>query len=435
MSVQALQRKFILISSAAILIVMGVILILLNGYNYRKTYQNIYVTLAFIAESGGEIASTDDETENQEDYEAQDASLAATDVAIDPSSHFSNFDMTVETPYQLRYFSMLLNENGTVDRMNLKHIHAVSEEEAEQYAGTLFQAPGSRGVFNPDEIIYCWNRTLNEDGTCLICVLDCTTELESARRLLYRSCTYGIFCLLFFVLVVALLSRRALYPMIRNMETQKQFITNAGHELKTPLAIIQADNEVLEMINGETEWSRSISNQVSRMTILINNLITIARAEEQSDIELTDTDLSALAVETVETFQPVIDQKGLTLESNISENIHGRTRKESYREIINILLDNAVKYCDEQGLIRVSLASRAMGRGSVLTISNTYKEGKEVDYTRFFDRFYRKDSSHNSARGGYGIGLSMAETLVGQSKGKISVSWKNDMIAFTVVLP
>ena len=435
MSVQALQRKFILISSAAILIVMGVILILLNGYNYRKTYQNIYVTLAFIGESGGEIASTDDETENQDDYEAQDASLAATDVVIDPSSHFSNFDMTVETPYQLRYFSMLLNENGTVDRKNLKHIHAVSEEEAEQYADILFQAPGSRGAFNHDDIIYCWNRTLNEDGTCLICVLDCTTELESARRLLYRSCTYGIFCLLFFVLVVALLSRRALYPMIRNMETQKQFITNAGHELKTPLAIIQADNEVLEMINGETEWSRSISNQVSRMTILINNLITIARAEEQSDIELTDTDLSALAAETVETFQPVIDQKGLTLESGINENIHGRTRKESYREIINILLDNAVKYCDEQGLIRVSLASRAMGRGSVLTISNTYKEGKEVDYTRFFDRFYRKDSSHNSARGGYGIGLSMAETLVGQSKGKISVSWKNDMIAFTVVLP
>ena len=435
MSVQALQRKFILISAGAILIVMGVILLLLNGYNYRKTYQNIYVTLAFIAESGGEIASTDEGPDTGVDPGGQNASQAATESAVVPHSDFSNFDMTVETPYQLRYFSMLLHEDGAVDSMNLKHIHAISEEEAASYAVILFQAPGSRGAFNHDNIIYCWNRTLNEDGSCLICVLDCTSEIESARRLIYRSCTYGVFCLLFFVLVVALLSGKALYPMIRNMETQKQFITNAGHELKTPLAIIQADNEVLEMINGETEWSRSISNQVTRMTILINNLITIARAEEQSDIELTDTDLSALAAETTETFKPVIDQNGLTLETNINENIHGRTRKESYREVINILLDNAVKYCDEHGLIRVSLASRAMGRGSVLTISNTYKEGKDTDYTRFFDRFYRKDSSHNSARGGYGIGLSMAETLVGQSKGKISVSWKNDMISFTVILP
>ena len=149
--------------------------------------------------------------------------------------------------------------------------------------------------------------------------------------------------------------------------------------------------------------------------------------------ELIELDFSRMVREGVESFRPVIDQMGKKLEESIQEGIHVRGDARMLTELVNILVDNAGKYCDDCGTVRVGLKKRSLG-GAVLTVENDYKAGEGEDYSRFFQRFYRADQSHNSGKSGYGIGLSMASTIVEKLKGTIRVSWKNGVITFTLSL-
>ena len=226
---------------------------------------------------------------------------------------------------------------------------------------------------------------------------------------------------------------RSIAPEIRNAEQQKQFITNASHELKTPLAVIKANTQVQEMMNGKDEWTESTMRQVDRMTGLIQNLVTIVRAEEKEDSEdRIDTDVSEAIRDTVKSYLPVAENAGETLNQNIGDGIHMKAVESQIRQLATLLIDNAIKYCDEHGTINVELLQK--GRGVKLSVSNTYAEGKNADYSKFFERFYRADQSHNVDKGGYGIGLSIAESLVKQYNGSIDASWKDDVITFDCIL-
>lgn len=238
------------------------------------------------------------------------------------------------------------------------------------------------------------------------------------------------------MLIVSVLSKRALRPFIRNMENQKRFITNAGHELKTPIAIISANTEALALISGQNEWTDNILKQVSRLSKLINDLITLAKVGEASpqDVVLTEVNLTPIVRSAADSFRPVVADAGKIMETDAEDDITARAEMRFFGELVNILLDNAVKYCDDGGLIHVSLTTRKNGKGAVLAVSNDYKEGGHIDYSRFFERFYRGDTSHNSAKAGYGIGLSMAEDLTKLMKGKISVRWEKGVITFQVEL-
>jgi signal transduction histidine kinase len=230
------------------------------------------------------------------------------------------------------------------------------------------------------------------------------------------------------------------------MEKQKQFITNASHELKTPLAVIKANTELQEIMDGETEWTQSTLRQVDRMNGLIANLLQIARAQEKSDGELSQVDIAATISETADTFIPVAESEGKRLEKKIPDSLVIRSNDSSIRQLTTLLIDNAIKYCDDGGTIRVGLEQSR--RGAALTVSNDYAEGASVDYSRFFERFYRQDeartisaetvsekaadgSQKSTNRNGYGIGLSIAESLVKSLKGTIDVSWSDGRILFT----
>jgi signal transduction histidine kinase len=230
------------------------------------------------------------------------------------------------------------------------------------------------------------------------------------------------------------------------MEQQKQFITNASHELKTPLAVIKANTEMQEMMDGESEWSQSTLRQVDRMTGLIGNLVQIARAQEMTDGELAPTDIAAAVSETADSFAPVAASDGKKLEKESPDSLVTKCSDSSMRQLTSLLIDNAIKYCDDGGTIKVELTRSR--RGAVLTVSNDYAEGANVDYTRFFERFYRQDEAHTilagtvagssegssgerTGKSGYGIGLSIAESLVKSMKGSIDVSWDKGRILFT----
>ena len=229
-------------------------------------------------------------------------------------------------------------------------------------------------------------------------------------------------------------SRNLVQPFIENDEKQKRFITNASHESKTPLAVISANTEMTEAVGGKTKWTESTRRQVGKLQTLIEDLVVLSRLDEMRDLPLTEMDLSALTTETVESLRDVIEGSGRQLIVDIAPGLWGKVERRSFQQLVSILLDNASKYCDENGKVEVKLVPQKRGKGVGLTISNTYAEGKNVDYSRFFERFYREDASHNSAKAGFGIGLSMGKEIVGRLDGKIKVSYADDVISFDIIL-
>ena len=402
-----LKLKFIAISTLSVLIVLVLVLGTVNYVTYKNAISDINQTLEFISERAG-----------NPDSEIQ------TGGKIDGN-------ITAETQYETRYLFMTYDANGTFLAINDDHIAAINEEDFEEFIEPAFNPKKNRGLFSYKGLDYAYLRVSRNEYTQLT-IMDCTRYLSAVYFVAKFSVYIGVLSLLLTVLIVSVASRRIVSPYVKNSEAQKQFITNASHELKTPLAVISANTEVIEMTCGKSEWTESTVNQVNRMSDLISQLVVLSRLEEREDIVLTDVNFSEEAKKSVANYKTIADTKGLSLEANVEEDIHINGDEKGVYELVNILLDNAVKYCDEGGVVELSLEKR--GRNAILTVSNDYLAGDGVDYKRFFDRFYREDKSHNSEKKGYGIGLSMAESLVRMFKGKISIFYKKPKISFQIVL-
>ena len=404
--IRKMQRQFVVIAVGAVALLLAVFLLALNLVNLRTTVANVCSTARMIAERGGQLReTTEPETE----------------------------ELTAEAPFRLRYFSVRVAADGSA-RAELSHIASVDAEQAVGWARQLMPPRRAEGVVRRGRLFYAYHREDRETGS-LIVFLDCTAEMRANLQLRRHSVIFGLLTLLLFAAVIALLSGRVVEPFQRSMQSQEQFITNAGHELKTPLAIISADTEFLEMTAGESEWTESIRNQVARMTALVNRLIRLAKLSEREKVELEELDLGGIVKETAEAFAPLSAQQGKEIRCETEDNVRGFATRDGYAELVSILLDNAVKYCDEAGEIVLTLKRRGRAHGSQLRVTNPYAEGAGLDMSRFFDRFYRADESHSSLRKGYGIGLSMAEGLVREFHGRIAAEYRDGVIAFVVTLP
>ena len=289
---------------------------------------------------------------------------------------------------------------------------------------------GPEGYGRQGRIWYKYADTL--DGS-IIAFIDTTGEIYAINRLLFITL---IVCLAGLAVTFILVTHFADYAVAseaENLAKQKDFITNASHELKTPLAVIRANTEMSQMLNGEDEWSVSTMKQIDRMNGLIANLVMISKAQELEDTtEISEIDAGDIVNSTVKTFEPVALQSGITLENKASGKVTITADASKIMQLTTILLDNAIKYCDENGTVRVELVS--LRKGLRLTVSNSYKDGASVDCNKFFERFYREDKSHNIDKGGYGIGLSIAENICRQYNGDIRAAWKNGEISFTCTL-
>lgn len=344
------------------------------------------------------------------------------------SSEYSEDDA-----YATRYFAVIYDADGTLSGIIANHITSLTEEEAEalsDYAkGRLFHF-GQYGK-------YYYRVSGMDDGRTMVIYLDSTNQINATTRLLYSALFLIMFGVIVTFIFVRMFSGKAIEPEIRNAELQKQFITNASHELKTPLAVIRANTEMQEMLDGENEWTQSTLRQVDRMNGLIQNLVMITRAQEKETAERIPTDVSKTVNETVDTYVPVAEQDEKKMERNIPDGITMKAVDSEIRQLVTLLLDNAIKYCDEKGTITTTLWQK--GKETWLSVSNNYAEGKDVDYSRFFERFYRKNEAHTidsskENKGGYGIGLSIAESLVKKYSGSIRADWKDGVITFTCML-
>ncbi len=347
-----------------------------------------------------------------------------------PDAGSYNLDLKNE----IRYFTVTLDNTGSIVKTDMSHVSSADEQEAEFLTEKWGTGSDKFDRIVPyDEGFYCLRIVRTETGWFDIW-LEVTTLVENVHYMFII--TFGAMILIDILIFVFLwlYSKKAVAPIVESMSKQKQFITNAGHELKTPLAVISANTEVLEMTYGENEWTQSTMHQVKRLSALVANLIQMARMEEDTDVvTLQDVQVSDVVEDAASSFRTVAENQGKRLESEVAGDIVLHTDKAMYTEIVNILLDNAVKYCDDGGCIRVEL-SRDRKR-TCLSVSNDYADGEEVDYSRFFERFYRADTAHTSSRkSGYGIGLSMAQSIAGMLKADIRVSYRDSRICFQVYL-
>ena len=443
-SIEKLRKKFILVATLSFAGVMLLISGLIYATNLFVTRSEVRRILDYIISYEGELPSHSSVGEEYKDtgfpseYESEmQAVLESAD--DDQFMELSLFELfgrrsrwfnSPDFSYSTRFFAVLFDADGEVYDVKTNHIAAVSEEEAEEYgriALRQFFRFGSFGVFY-------YKVAALENGGKIVVFLDSTDQVATNGRLLITALTLiGLgMCIAF--LLMRLLSYRVVRTEIENANRQKQFITNASHELKTPLAVIRANTEVEQMLNGENEWNISTMKQVDRLTGLIGNLVMIARAEEKEDKVMRDViDISVPVRETAESFQPVAISEEKQLRLRIDDAVKLCANEGEIRQLVSLLTDNAIKYCDKAGEIEIAL-SQARGKAARLVISNTYAEGAGVDYSRFFDRFYRKDEAHGIDQGGYGIGLSIAESLFESYHGAIDVTWKEGTIHFTCLL-
>lgn len=403
--IRKLQNKFILISMLSMLLVLTIIMASINIINYQKVVQDAENVLHILSENNGEFPRN---------HPPKADNLP---VPKEPRPYSSY--MSPEMPYETRYFSVLISNDGSVLSANIEKVAAIDSKDASAYALRIWKQRKLSGFLSS----YRYLKKSVPNGTLIIFV-DCRRSLATFGTFLFSSILVSLLGLFSVFVLVFFFSRLVMKPVSESYEKQRRFITDAGHEIKTPLTIIDANREILEMEYGENEWSKSIGRQTLRLTELTNSLIYLSRMEEsKKNLNYTDFSISDLASETADSFQVLADTQEKHFSTKITPLLSYHGNEDSIRRLFSILLDNAMKYSPPQGSIHVTLDKR--GKNIRFMVYNTAKSISPESLPRLFDRFYRTDESRNFETGGYGIGLSIARAVTQAHKGKISAESKD----------
>lgn len=419
--IQKFRWKFIATSVAALLMVLMITLGGLVGVTRIQSQNEVNRVLTALVKNEGRLSP-------------RNAQPAFGNQHDPINRNFFGGSYNPEAVYQYRYFAVTVDSSHRVNVINDNNVYKIKNTQIKNITRQALAMHQDSGTVEVGQNQYAYRVAKNSTGQTMVVFLNETLIFNRFWLLFRVSIVLGIGALIIFALVLILVSGKAIKPIVDTYRKQQEFITNAGHELKTPLAVISANTEMEEMLGDSSEWNESTKEQVAKLTKLIDRLISLARAGETGEITLSKVNFSQIVEDTTQDFKSVMKKNNFTYQVSVREGINVIAEKHSLSEVVNILLDNARKYCDPDGKIKVSLSKSTLSKNAILRVSNTFKEGKNVDYSHFFDRFYREDESHNSKKGGFGIGLSMARELVEAFRGRISVSHKGEDIVFTVVL-
>lgn len=399
-----LRKKFIYFSVGIIAIVLLSIMAFVNVTNFYNLKRSSDELLKTLVENNGVMPS----------FKLNDNSKEEKTVYL---KNFSN-----------RFFTVKTDNKKNVITVNTDDVFFTSASEAVEYAKDVLSSGKSRGYYGGFKYV-----VENTENGKLIAFVDVVKDFDVFYSNLGNSVVISFFVLGFVTFFSFVLSKKAVAPMVQAYEKQNAFITDASHELKTPLAIINTSADVLEMESGESKWTGNIHKQVNRLNGLIGNLISLTKLEESDDFDRLEFSLS----DTLDDCVMDVKDYALSLDKNIvtdiEKDISFKGDEKLIRQVIGILLDNAIKYAREKSDINVKLTKQ--NKKIVFTVENEADNLEIKNYNILFERFYRADSSRNSKTGGYGIGLSIAQSIVLKHKGKISAdSFDGERIVFTVKL-
>lgn len=417
-----LRRKLIVACMVSLAVVLTVILGGVNLLSYHKVVADADAVLALLDANGGAFPKNHDKPMEN---------TPPGSVPAEKRDPLGQRPLSPETPYESRFFSVLLGADGQPLQIDTGQIAAVDEEEAVVYAQNVSASGRTSGFWGNYRYLLC-----EEAQGSLIIFLDCGRSLSSFRMTLLTSVLLALLGLLAVLVLLLILSKRIVRPMAESYEKQKQFITDAGHELKTPMTIISADADLAEMECGENQWISDIRRQAQRLTALTNDLIYLSRMEEeQPKLQPIDFPISDVAEEMAQSFQALAQSQEKAFSLRIQPMLSCNGDEKAIRQLLSILLDNALKYSPAGGQLELRLEKQ--GRGLLLAVSNTTAQPVEQEkLLHLFDRFYRTDQSRSSQTGGYGLGLSIARSIVLAHKGKIRAeSPDGQMLVFLIHLP
>ena len=407
--IKKLQRRFIRIALGALAVAMVLVVLLVNMANWISVRRELGETLSFLAESAG--------TEGRGGLNGR---------MMGKPKHARNLVS------ESRWFSVSLDGSGTKQSVNLLNMPDADEQTALALAAQALESGRETGFLQD----YLYQLRRGPGGERTILFLNCETKLATVRTLALISVLACLGGILLAFLLVALASRRAIEPTIRNMEQQKQFITNASHELKTPLTVISTNMELLQMEQADNPWVKSTQKQTAQMRHLVDELVYLSRMEEENaPLAMEPLSLSALLKEEAEPFIAMAEYQGKTMTAEAEEGLTIRGDRASIQRLLSTLLDNAVKYAAPEGAIRAGV--RGEGKHVLLTVANDVSQPLSPEQCRqLFDRFYRADPSRNKEKqSGFGIGLAIAAAIAEKHGGSIAAVMEGGCLVFTCKLP
>lgn len=402
---QKLRKKFIFIAMFSVTVVLIGILAIINIFYYLQINNSSEQVLKYLAFNNGKFP--------------------------EKSYSYGNSDLpfSLETPYQTRYFTITYNTDDDTTTINMGHVAAILPSEAYNYGQQIFRSGKKEGFYKNYKFLVVDTK----DGYLAI-FLDWSTEIQSMSFLAMTSLLIlGVSLVIIFILI-SLWSKPIIEPVINNVKKQRQFITDASHEIKTPLAIISADTDVIEILHGKDEWTESIKEQIRRLNELIKGMLTLSKMDSDMPKDIIkEFNLSKTVNEMADDFKPIAINEKKNYTINVEPDIKFSGNEEGVKQLISVLLNNAFKYTDDQGNITLNI--RKKGKSVIVDLLNTTDSMPEGDLQKLFDRFYRADSSRSRETGSYGIGLSIAQAVVQQHKGTIVAEKVNDnTILFQAIL-
>ena len=427
--VNKLKKKFIkiaMISVTAVLVIFGTII---NIANFVFVDSKLDSMLNVISENKGRIP----ENLGGKNRPEKTDEPTAPDGQTPPGEKTGNFSpmggFSRESAYSTRYFVLFYSSDGTLDKAELENIASVRESDAGEYINIILSKNSNSGYTNG----FKYKVTETQPDKRMAVFLDCSDELSSLKSIALLSVISTAVCIIGVYIAVKIFAGRAVDPVVQSTLRQKQFITDASHELKTPITVIGTSLKVLEMETGKQKWIDKALLQTEKLTRLVNSLVSLARTdEESSNIQKSGFDISAAVTETAESFRDFAKSNGHDLIITNEEGIIYNGDEYACRQLISILLDNAVKYSLPSSPIKLSL--KKTRKGVEIKQSNACEKIDEKELGKLFDRFYRVDKSRSSS-GGFGIGLSMAKSVALAHSGSIKATAPSENeIEFTVIL-